>query len=262
LWKCSTTRSTSYSISGIRQTWAPPASAEVRRDPSGVAAHDLDDHDALVALGGGVQPLERLGHHLDRGGEADRHLGGLEVVVDRLGHADDLGRAALDELLAERHRAVAADHDQPAQIEPREVGHAGGADVVDLGAAVGQLERVRERVGAVRRAEDGAAAGQELLGPGRIEIDVLLLVQALEAVADADHFPAVGVAGVEHHRADHRVEARAVAAAGEDADALAHRRQYALAGPLTAARGSGKCPPDAAPDGPARRPTLRSTATA
>jgi DNA-binding response OmpR family regulator len=68
-------------------------------DPSGVAAHDLDDHDALVALGGGVQPLERLGHHLDRGGEPDRHLGGLEVVVDRLGHADDLGRAALDELL-------------------------------------------------------------------------------------------------------------------------------------------------------------------
>ena len=60
-----------------------------QRDPAGVASHDLDDHDALVALRGRVEPLERLDDDLDRGLEADRVVGRLEVVVDGLGHADD-----------------------------------------------------------------------------------------------------------------------------------------------------------------------------
>ena len=65
----------------------------------------------------------------------------------------------------------------------------------------------------------------------RVEVDVLLLVEALEAVADADDLPAERLARVQRHRADHAVETGAVAAAGQDADACAHAvATYSAAG--------------------------------
>jgi len=39
----------------------------------------------MVRGGGGVQPIECLDDHADRGIEADAELGDREVVVDRLG---------------------------------------------------------------------------------------------------------------------------------------------------------------------------------
>ena len=35
--------------------------AGVQRDPAGVAAHHLDEHDPLMGFGGAVQPVDRLG---------------------------------------------------------------------------------------------------------------------------------------------------------------------------------------------------------
>ncbi len=61
----------------------------VRGDPAGVAAHHLDDHHAVVRLRGGVQAVDRVGHDLHGGLEAERDVGAAEVVVDRLRHADD-----------------------------------------------------------------------------------------------------------------------------------------------------------------------------
>ena len=56
-------------------------------------------------------------------------------------------------------------------------------------------------------------------GPTRAgEVDVLLLVEALEPVADADDLPAVRVMRVQRDRANHRVETRTIAAPGEDSD--------------------------------------------
>ena len=59
------------------------------RDPARVPAHDLDDHDAVVRLGGRVQPVDRLGADRDGGVEAERVVGRGQVVVDRLRDADD-----------------------------------------------------------------------------------------------------------------------------------------------------------------------------
>ena len=71
---------------------APPARPECSRDPPRVAAHHLDDHHPVVALGGGVQPVDRVGRDLHRGVEPEREVGRRQVVVDRLGHADDVAR--------------------------------------------------------------------------------------------------------------------------------------------------------------------------
>ena len=64
--------------------------AGVEGDPAGVAAHHLDDQHPVVAVGGGVQAVDRLHRDVDRGVEAEGVVGGAEVVVDRLRHADDV----------------------------------------------------------------------------------------------------------------------------------------------------------------------------
>ena len=127
----------------------------VDRDPTGVTAHHLDDHHAVVALGGGVQPVDGIGRDLHRGVEPEGEVGGGEVVVDGLGHPDDGDARLLAETRRDAEGVLAADHDQ--RVDPlarQRVEHPRGA-VVGL-----------ERVGA-RRAEDGAAAVDQTRGSRR-----------------------------------------------------------------------------------------------
>ena len=55
-----------------------------------------------------------------------------------------------------------------------------------------------------------------------IQLDGAVLHEPAEAVAEADDLHAVGVDGRLGHAADGRVEPRAVAARGQDADRLGH----------------------------------------
>ena len=83
----------------------------VQRDPAGVAPHHLAHHHPVVALGGRVQTVDGVGRDLHRGVEAERDVGRREVVVDRLGHADD-ATPSLAELRGDAERVLAADRDQ------------------------------------------------------------------------------------------------------------------------------------------------------
>ena len=94
--------------------------AGMERDPSRVAPHHLDDHDAMVRLSGRVQAIDRVGRECHGGVEAEAGGRADDIVVDRLGHADH-GDAALTELLRDRQRAVAADDDD--RVEPHLVEH-------------------------------------------------------------------------------------------------------------------------------------------
>src|SRR5437762_2918651 len=55
--------------------------AGVGGDPAGVAAHDLADHDPVVGLGRGVEPVDGVGGDLDGGVEPEGEVGGRQVVV-------------------------------------------------------------------------------------------------------------------------------------------------------------------------------------
>ena len=68
--------------------------AGVQRDPPGVAAHHLDDHDALVRFGRRVQAIDRVGREVDGGVEPEAVRGADDVVVDRLRDADDRDAAS------------------------------------------------------------------------------------------------------------------------------------------------------------------------
>ncbi len=191
------------------------------RDMAGIAAHHLEHHDAAVAGRGRLQPIERLGRDRDRGVEADRHLGQAEIVVDRLGNADQREIALAREPVEDPEAAVAADADHGIESERA---HA-------LDDLVGPIDQraVRHRIGEwvafVGRPQDGAAEPQHHAGRAA-QIELLMagraLQQTLGALANPDHLPAEAMMGAMHDRPNDRIEAGAVAAAGQNADALGH----------------------------------------
>ena len=89
-----------------------------QRDPARVAAHRLDDDDPAVRLGRRVAAVDRLGRDVHGRVEAERVVGAVEVVVDRLRDADDR-QALLGEELARRRRACPRRRSRPARRSAR-----------------------------------------------------------------------------------------------------------------------------------------------
>ena len=158
--------------------------AGVQRDPAGVAPHHLDDHDALVRLGGRVQPIDRVGREGDRRVEAETVRRADDVVVDRLRHADDR-HAQLAELVGDGQRAVAADGDE--RVEAQLVEHLDARGRSSRACRRRSATSEVERVAAVERAEDRAAEAEDAGDVARREhARAIQLEEAVEAVLDPD----------------------------------------------------------------------------
>ena len=174
-------------------------------DPARVAAHDLADDHAVVRLGGRVQAVDRLGRDLHRGLKAEREVRRVEVVVDRLGHADGR-KAGLEELARHAERVVAADRDQhvdAALLQRREHPLLAVLGLVDVRA---------------RGAEDRAALVQDAARVLARQLDGVVVEHALPALAKAVQLVAVGVDPLANDSADDGVESGAVSAAREKSD--------------------------------------------
>ena len=104
-------------------------------DPARMAAHRLDDDDPAVALGRGPEPIDGLRDDVDGRVETEREIGHHQVVVDRLGDADDGEAEVVMQPERDAQRVVAADHDQGIQLEAAEIRPEGGQ--VGLGVPVG-----------------------------------------------------------------------------------------------------------------------------
>ena len=174
--------------SGMRIACAPPAMPECRAiQPTWrpmTSTHDA----AAVRLGGGAQPVDRLGRDLDGGVEAERVVGGREVVVDGLRHADDL-EAGVGEAAGRGERALAADRDD--RVDAVRVEHP--LDV--LGAAALALERV-----GAARAEDRAALLGEAAHVVTRDRHEVALDDAPPAPAEADELRVVRDDALQHRR--------------------------------------------------------------
>ena len=70
--------------------------ARVERDPARIAAHHLDDHDPAVRFRGRVQPIDGVGRERHGGVEPETVRRADDVVVDRLGHADERDAASCE----------------------------------------------------------------------------------------------------------------------------------------------------------------------
>src|SRR5215471_3257734 len=81
--------------------------AGMKRNPARVAAHDFNEHDAMMAFGGGVKAVDGFGGNDDGGVETERHVGGGKIVVDGLGNRNDVHSAA-SKIARDVLRAIAA----------------------------------------------------------------------------------------------------------------------------------------------------------
>ena len=81
------------------------------RNPACVASHHFTHHHAVMAIGSGVQSIERFGCSVDSGQEAECDFRSNKIVVNRLRHSDDIHARSRERRRA-RHRAIATDHDK------------------------------------------------------------------------------------------------------------------------------------------------------
>ena len=180
--------------------------AGVQGDPPDVATHDLGDHAPLVGVAGRAKAVHRIGGDVHGGVEPERVVGGAQVVVDRLGDAEDVD-TVLPKAVGRGERAFTAD----------------GQDAVDTGI----LERASDVLGAAAGAlvGVGAAGSQDRAADLRQALHVVAregkevaVDDPAPSVTDADEIEPIRRRALEDHAADDRVQTGAVAAAGEDAD--------------------------------------------
>jgi hypothetical protein len=181
----------------------------VAGDKAGVAAHQLDEAHAVGRrLGLDVGRADALGRLGEGGLEAERLVDVGNVVVDRLGDAHHRDPAAsfpdpLGHLHGAPQRAVAADHEQRADVLPLEAVD----DLVGILAAAGG-------------AEDRAAIFGNPAHHLRREVHHVMAVagnEPLVAVPEAVDPPHAVVEGELHHQtANHVVDPGTEAAAGHD----------------------------------------------
>jgi hypothetical protein len=179
--------------------------ARVQRDPPDVAAHHLGHHAAIVRVTGGAQAVHRLRRDTDGGVEAERVVRRVEVVVDRLRHADD-AHARVGEALGGGQGALPADRDERIQAV---LGH----DLVDAVDAASPLEGVR-----AARAEDRSALLRDALHLVTAERHRVVLDEPLPAVTEAHVLVLVNGGAGEDGSADDRVESGGVAARRQHSD--------------------------------------------
>ena len=183
---------------GHEDDGGPAGDAGVGGDPARVPSHHLDEEHPVVGLGGGVQPVDGVGGDLDRGVEAERHVGAEDVVVDGLRHADHGQVDEVVEPAGDGEAAVPADDDQAVE------GHL----LEDLAHPLGAV-RVVERTPPLR-AQQGAAAGQHPPQGADVEGHGALLQHPVPGVQEADDLVPVDGLPLAHDGADHRVETGAV----------------------------------------------------
>ena len=218
-----------------------PGDAGAQRQPAGAVAHDLGEDDPVVAVRGGVQPVDGLGGDLHRGREAEGRVGAGDVVVDGLGQRHHV-QPGLGQAQRVLRRPPAAEQDEGVQavllvvldhLRTHVAGLAVDDHAVHLVAA-----------GAQDRAADGEDARQRLA----VHRHEAVLDQPADAVPEADQFHAVVADCRLAEAADRGVQAGAVTAGGEDADPplaglRGHGRPFRLLVRVAAGRGRPGGPP-------------------
>src|SRR5581483_7235820 len=180
--------------------------AGFERDPAGIAAHNFHHHDAVMRLSGGEELVNGLNTGVQRGIEAEGDIGGGEVVVNGLGNAYDV-QPPLEEVEGNRLGAVAAHHDDSVNAERASIADKVHAAVNHNLLSVDHL-LVHERIAAIGGAQDGAAAREDAANAFESQRATALGPdEAVEAVFDSEHSPAILENGAASRCADDGVQA-------------------------------------------------------
>ncbi len=203
----------------MRTTSAPAAMPGRDGDPADVAAHHLQHHRPPMARRRRLQAVGRIDADFHRAQEADGVVGLGQVVVDRLRYADERDPALLGEAGEKTRAAVAADADQGVEVERVEA-----LDRLVRPVLHGAVRhRILERIALVDRLQHRAALAQELavhVLHRQVAMAYRPFQQPGGAGDDADHGEPIFPNRVIGDGANGGVQAGAVAARGQHADAV------------------------------------------
>src|SRR6266545_395924 len=130
-----------------------------------------------------MQAIDRIGGKADRGVEAETAGRSVDVVVDRLRHADQW-YALLVELVRDGQRPIAADADE--RVESHLLEHLHDT-VAIVERAVWRDDRFDERIASIDRGENRAAESKDPRDILRREHSRFLRIdQPIEAVLESD----------------------------------------------------------------------------
>ena len=149
--------------------------------------------------------------------ETKGKIGAIDIIVDGLGQTDHV-EPFLAEQVGRLVRAVAAQSHQAVELEIL-VGLFHGGDLVH--AALVDHPHVAERLTA--GSQNGAAQSKDAGELLFAHLLILALDEPAVAVADANDLRVKELVGCARHAADSRIEAGAVATAGQNADSALHR---------------------------------------
>ena len=144
--------------------------------PAGVAAHDLDEHDAAMCRSRVTQLVDCIDNRVRSRIAADRVVHAPDVVVDRARQADNRQARLFREQRAARQAAVTADDDEAFDPTLHEV----------LKALAAAFRRLEFR--AASRSEERASALDEIADAAARELLDIVIEHALIAVIDAIDF--------------------------------------------------------------------------
>ena len=173
-----------------------------------------------MRFGSRVQSSDCVRRHFDRCLKAESHVGGSQIIVDRLGNADH-GQSLLVQSVGYTREP------SPAIAMSASISSSANRSTISPGSICGPPGSVRlanfesKRIPLGRGAQNRAAQvcdPANRLGREREDARLsvhLTLQQARIAAPNSEHFPA-SLQSRQSRRADHRVQARGVAPAGVD----------------------------------------------
>ena len=192
--------------------------AGVEGQPACLVAHDLNAHHAAVAACRGVDAVDDVGGDVHSGVKAERYVGAVDVVVDGFGQADDV-EPLLGEEVGRFVGAVTAQAEQAVEAGFL-IGTLHGGHFINVVV----FHHPHHLKGGALGAQNGAAQRQDA---SEIVLSHLLVFpgdEAVIAVENAHDLDIFAHAGIQRlgNAADGGVQARAVAAGGQDTNTFFH----------------------------------------
>ena len=173
----------------------------------------------MVAVGGGVQAIKRVGGGCDRGKKTKTNFGSNNIVVDCFWNANNV-QALVHKMAGRAHGSVATNHNDGVKaMAPRGLDAALGHVAKNRRAVFIIANVVPAWVATIVAAQNSSAAHQNSSDITRSQRANAVVDQALKAIFNANHFNATLQNGGLGHCANHGVQAGAIAAAGENANA-------------------------------------------
>jgi hypothetical protein len=184
--------------------------------PAGIAAHDFDNHDAMMAGSGRVNLIDGFGGGHYSGVKAEGDFRAVEVIIDGFGYAHE-GQAFFGQAGGAGHGAISADADDGVDTHFPGIIDTVITDIGDFFLSV-KVHRELAGIGLIAGAEDRAALGKDIADIFRAENTHMFFDQAEETILDAQYGQAIFIDGGFGNGPDDGVEAGAVTPAGQNAD--------------------------------------------